>query len=73
MQMEHGFALVDILRELHPFLFAVEGLPKDAHRDLVASLADIEEHLSVGTNQRLQLAAVVAAFTTCRLATVAAA
>lgn len=72
MQVEQGFALVDILREVHPFLFAVE-LPSVARRDLVAVLADIEDNLSVGTNQRLQLAAVVAAFAECRAATVQAA
>lgn len=70
--MEQGFALVDILREIHPFLFAIE-LPSEVLRDLVATLSDIEEHLSVGTNQRLQLAAVVGAFAECRMATVNAA
>ena len=70
--MEQGFALVDVLRELHPYLFGIE-LPNAARRELVAALADVEEHLSVGTNQRLQLAAVVAAFAECRAATVKAA
>jgi replication factor C subunit 3/5 len=72
LQMEQGFALVDILREIHPFLFAIE-LPSHVLRDLVASLSDIEENLSVGTNQRVQLAGLVAAFAECRLATVQAA
>ena len=70
--MEQGFALVDILREIHPYVFAI-GLPTEVLRDLVATLSDIEEHLSVGTNQRLQLAAVVGAFAECRMATVNAA
>ena len=70
--MEQGFALVDILREVHPYIFAID-LPTEALRDLVATLSDIEEHLSVGTNHRLQLAAVVGAFADCRLATVKAA
>jgi replication factor C subunit 3/5 len=72
MQMEQGFALVDILREIHPYIFAIE-LPTEVLRDLVAALADIEENLSVGTNHRLQLAAVVGAFAECRMATVKAA
>jgi replication factor C subunit 3/5 len=71
VQVEQGFALVDILREVHPYLFGVD-LPNMARRDLVAALADIEDNLSVGTNQRLQLAAVVAAFAECRAATVQA-
>lgn len=72
MQMEQGFALLDILREIHPYIFSIE-LPTDVLRDLVATLSDIEENLSVGTNQRLQLAAVVGAFAECRMGTVKAA
>jgi replication factor C subunit 3/5 len=72
LQMEQGFALVDILREVHAYIFAIE-LPMEVLRDLVAALSDIEENLSVGTNPRLQLAAVVGAFAECRMATVAAA
>eukprot|EP00892_Ulva_mutabilis_P003854 jgi/Ulvmu1/1840/UM119_0059.1 len=71
LQRELGFALVDILRELHPFLFSME-LPAPILRDLTAKLADIELNLSVGTNAKLQTAAVVGAFTTARLAMVKA-
>jgi replication factor C subunit 3/5 len=71
VQKESGFALVDILRELHPFLFSIE-LPAGVHRDLLSKLADVEHNLSVGTNPALQLGAVVGAFTTARLATVQA-
>lgn len=67
MQRESGFALVDILQELHPFLFSME-LPAPVLRDLVSKLADIEHNLSVGTHAKLQTAAVVGAFTTARLA-----
>lgn len=69
MQRDAGFALVDILREIHPFLFSIE-LPAKVLRELVAKLSDIEHNLAVGTNQKLQLAAVVGAFTSARLATV---
>lgn len=69
LQREAGFALVDILREIHPFLFSIE-LPAKVLRELVAKLADIEHNLAVGTNQKLQLAAMVGAFTSARLATV---
>lgn len=69
VQREAGFALVDILREIHPFLFSIE-LPAKVLRELVAKLADIEHNLAVGTNQKLQLAAMVGAFTSARLATV---
>lgn len=69
MQRESGIALVDILRELHPFLFSME-LPGQVLRDLVAKLADIEHNLSVGTSAKMQTAAVVGAFATARLATV---
>ena len=67
LQIEQGFALVDILREIAPFLFSME-VPVEPLRDLVATLCDIEEHLSVGTNHRIQLAAVAGAFAEFRLA-----
>lgn len=69
MQRESGIALVDILREIHPFLFSME-LPGQVLRDLVAKLADIEHNLSVGTSPKLQTAAVVGAFATARVGTV---
>ena len=65
MQMEKGFALIDIIRELHPWLFAID-LPGKVRQQLVVALADIEHNLSVGTNPRLQLAGVVGAFATAR-------
>lgn len=57
---------MDILRELHPFIFSME-LPRPVLRDLVAKLSDVEHNLSVGTNSKLQTAAVVGAFTSARL------
>lgn len=71
-QVDQGLALVDILRELHLYIFSIE-MDSAVLRDLTIALADVEHNLSVGTNPRLQLAAVVGAFTTARLALVASA
>jgi replication factor C subunit 3/5 len=71
-QMDTGLALVDILRELHLYIFQVE-MPVPVLRDLAAALADVEYNLSVGTNPRLQLAAAVGAFAAARMALVNAA
>lgn len=70
-QIERGFALVDIIREMHTWIFAID-LPAQARQGLVVALADIEYNLSVGTNPRLQLAAVVGAFAVARNLAVAA-
>lgn len=70
MQLNNGFALVDVLRELHPYLFAME-IPAQVRVDLVVALCNIEHNLSVGVNQRVQLAAVVGAFAQARAGIVA--
>jgi len=58
---DRGVALQDVLTELHHLVLALEAkpLPKAS---LVASLADAEERLSVGTSERLQLAGLVGLF-----------
>lgn len=73
VQRERGFALTDIVRELHPYLFRISGLPMKTRVALVEALADIEWRLASGTSERLQLGALVAAFVVAREDIVAAA
>lgn len=66
--------MVDIVRELHPWLFNIESLgPPGVRITLVEKLADIEHRLSAGTSERLQLGSLVAAFALARDEIVAAA
>ena len=62
---ERGLALVDVVRELHPWCFKVDMPPK-ARMDLVERLADLEHTLASGSHEHLQLGALVGAFTDCR-------
>jgi replication factor C subunit 3/5 len=74
LQVDKGVALVDIVRELHPWLFNIESLgPPGVRITLVEKLADIEHRLSAGTSERLQLGSLVAAFALARDEIVAAA
>eukprot|EP00877_Chromochloris_zofingiensis_P001247 jgi/Chrzof1/11122/Cz05g24170.t1 len=73
LQLNKGVALVDIVRELHPWMFKIESLPVKTRIELVEKLADIEHRLAVGTSERLQLGALIAAFSLAREDVVAAA
>ncbi|GBF90937.1 replication factor C subunit 5 [Raphidocelis subcapitata] len=66
LQVDKGVALVDVVRELHPWLFNIEALPTDVRITLCEKLADIEHRLAYGTNERLQLGSLVAAFSLAR-------
>lgn len=57
---------------LHRWVFRV-GMPSKARIELVEAMADIEHRLAVGTSEKLQLGALVAAFVTARAAIASAA
>lgn len=54
-------------------MFKIESLPVKTRIELVEKLADIEHRLAVGTSERLQLGALIAAFSLAREDVVAAA
>ena len=60
-----GLALKDIVDGLHRFIVTIE-LPVQARIYLLEQLALIERRLSSGCNERLQLGALVSAFTVVR-------
>ena len=63
---------MDIVREIHPWCFKID-MPEAARMDLVERLADLENTLSTGAHDRLQLGSLIHAFVDARLAIVAAA
>lgn len=72
LQKEKGIALVDILYEMHPYIFKV-SMPPKARIDLVSKLADAEYRLAFGTSDQLQLGAICGAFCQARQSIVNAA
>lgn len=56
-----GLALQDILSEVHKFVHRIE-LPIDIMLNLLDNMAEIEKRLMIGTNENIQLTALVAAF-----------
>lgn len=56
-----GLAMNDILREVHKKLMEIE-FPERMKIFIVQRLAEVEMRLSIGANEKLQLAAVVGAF-----------
>jgi replication factor C subunit 3/5 len=70
--VQRGVALVDILQQLHPFLFRI-SMPPKVRIELVAKLAAAEHRLAFGTSERLQLGAVCGAFAEAKEGIVAAA
>eukprot|EP00252_Welwitschia_mirabilis_P002091 TRINITY_DN12013_c0_g1_i1.p1 TRINITY_DN12013_c0_g1~~TRINITY_DN12013_c0_g1_i1.p1 ORF type:complete len:361 (-),score=70.27 TRINITY_DN12013_c0_g1_i1:175-1257(-) len=72
MKTRKGMALVDIIREIPLFIFRIK-MPPNVRVQLVNTLADIEYRLTFGTNEKLQLGALISAFTYARCALVDAA
>ncbi|KAK9915083.1 hypothetical protein WJX75_004524 [Coccomyxa subellipsoidea] len=72
MQLNKGLALTDIVQQLHPWVFRV-NMPAAVRIKLVDALADTEHRLAFGTSERLQLGALVGAFSVAREGIVAAA
>uniref|UniRef100_A0A8D0RJN6 Replication factor C subunit 5 n=2 Tax=Sus scrofa TaxID=9823 RepID=A0A8D0RJN6_PIG len=56
-----GLALNDILTEIHLFVHRVD-FPSSVRIHLLTKMADIEYRLSVGTNEKIQLSSLIAAF-----------
>lgn len=69
---EKGLALQDILTKLAEFVALLDVKDAVHKARLVASLADLEQRLSVGTSEKLQLAGLVGIFTQMRPALVGA-
>eukprot|EP00850_Spirogloea_muscicola_P015995 SM000127S26611 [mRNA] locus=s127:42115:44252:+ [translate_table: standard] len=67
-----GLALIDIVRELQPWVFKI-NMPADVRIQVVSDLADIEYRLAFGPNEKVQLGARVGTFTHARNALVSAA
>jgi len=62
VQTERGFALSDIVREIHTFVLYLKDLPEAAFRHLLGALAELEYDLSFETSEKLQLGALVGIF-----------
>ncbi|KAL3278809.1 hypothetical protein HHI36_016332 [Cryptolaemus montrouzieri] len=56
-----GLALPDILTEVHKYVHRIE-LPFDVMIPLISKMADIEYRLASGTNENIQLTALISAF-----------
>ena len=56
-----GFALPDLLREIHAFAERVD-IPPTALGTLIRRLADVEYRLTRGAVEKLQLSDVISAF-----------
>lgn len=72
MKTAKGLALLDVVRQLHPFLMRIE-VPSRIRIELLDALANIEYRLTFGTSEKLQLGALVSAFAHARTALVAGA
>ncbi|KAG6549586.1 hypothetical protein Mapa_008968 [Marchantia paleacea] len=70
MKSNKGLALVDIVKELLAFVFEI-SMPPETRAQVVEALADIEYRLAFGTSEKLQLGALISAFTHARVALVA--
>jgi len=71
-QLDKGIALVDIVRELCPFVFQI-SMPNPVRVELIDKMADIENSLAYGTSEKLQLGALLGCFLQAREGIVASA
>ena len=72
MMVEQGYAMVDVLREVH--LRTVDmDFPPEVLGFLFEQLADVEHRLAYVTHERMQLLALVGAFSNAKEAIVNAA
>ncbi|XP_064620559.1 replication factor C subunit 5-like [Lineus longissimus] len=60
-----GYALQDILSEIHVYVHKID-FPNHVRILLLEKMADIEYRLAVGTNEKIQLSSLVAAFQVAR-------
>ena len=66
LMTEKGLALQDILKDLRDHVIYLDVKDRMAHALLVANLCDLEHRLSLGTNDKMQLAGMVGLFQTSR-------
>ena len=59
---DKGLALQDVLSKLAEFVVTLDVKQPIQQAKLIANLADLEQRLSVGTNDKLQLAGLVGIF-----------
>lgn len=59
---QHGLALIDVVSELHAYVLQLDCPDKLMQMQMIVWLAESEARLSAGTNEKVQLAAVVGAF-----------
>lgn len=72
LQVLKGLALLDIVQQLHPWVFQIE-MPSKIRIELIDRMADVEYRLAYGTSEKLQLGALVGAFSQAAEALIAAA
>lgn len=65
LQRHKGIALVDILQQLHPFVFRI-SMPPAVRIKLVTKMAETEHRLAYGTSDKLQLGGICGAFAEAR-------
>ena len=62
LQDARGLSLLDLVRELLPYVMRIQGVPPAARARCLANLADVEHRLAVGCAEKMQIGSVVAAF-----------
>ncbi|KAF4528398.1 hypothetical protein B566_EDAN015167 [Ephemera danica] len=61
LKIEKGLSLNDILTEVHLFIHRIE-MPSNIRIQLLIKMSDIEQRLSLGTEETIQLSSLVSAF-----------
>lgn len=61
LKVEKGYALTDILTEVHDFVHQLE-MPPACRVFVLDKMADIEHKLNVGCTEKIQLGALIGAF-----------
>ena len=61
LKTEKGMALQDILEEIHTYVHKID-FPTEIRIHLLDKMAEIEDRLAAGTNERLQTGSLVSAF-----------
>ena len=59
LQVNKGIALQDIIQEIHDFILSVKELSPRHRAYLLDQISGIENRLSLGTNESIQLSCLV--------------
>jgi replication factor C subunit 3/5 len=59
--MEKGYALTDILTEVHDFVHQLD-MPPNCRAFILDRMADIEQKINAGATEKIQLGALIGAF-----------